>query len=147
MGNKLDHMTFVVEDIEKTIEAHRKVMPDFTLWNQGIVTSQPGIRLAMLSSKTGLRIELLEPRGIGTRFSAFRESHGEGLCALCFFCDDFDGEVQRLRENDVQFEEEKQEDLFPDYPFRVAWVPPEQMHNGVWVEFVDAKALPPFETQ
>ena len=147
MGNKLDHITFAVEDMERTLEAHSKVMPDFALWDQGIVTRRPGVKLAMLSSKGGPRIEFLQPHGVETRFSSFLKTHGEGLFGLCFFCDDYDGEMRGLRERDVQFEEETQEDLFPDYPFRVAWVPPAEMHSGVWIEFVEAKALPPFETE
>jgi hypothetical protein len=147
MSNKFDHITFAVEDIEKTIDAHAKALPDYTLWDQGIVTHRPGVKLAMLSSKRGPRIEFLEPRGVETRFSDFLKTHGEGLFGVCFFCDDYDGEMQRLWEKGIRFEEEKQEDLFPDYPFRVAWIPPDQMHNGVWYEFVDAKALPPFETE
>ena len=147
MSNKFDHITFAVKDVEKTIEAHGKVLPEFALWDQGIVTRRPGVKLAMLSSKQGPRIEFLQPHGVETRFSTFLKTHGEGLFGLCFFCDDYDGEMKRLKEKGVQFEEERQEDLFPDYPFRVAWVPPEQMHNGVWIEFVDAKALPPFETE
>lgn len=147
MSNKFDHITFAVEDIEKTIEAHAKALPGYALWDQGIVTHRPGVKLAMLSSRQGPRIEFLEPRGVETRFSDFLKTHGEGLFGVCFFCDDYDGEMQRLREKGIRFEEEKQEDLFPDYPFRVAWIPPDQMHNGVWYEFVDAKALPPFETE
>ena len=147
MGNKFDHITFAVKDIEETIDAHAKALPDYALWDQGIVTHRPGVRLAMLSSKHGPRIEFLEPRGVETRFSDFLKAHGEGLFGVCFFCDDYDEEMRRMREKGIQFEEERQEDLFPDYPFRVAWVPPEQMRNGVWYEFVDAKALPPFETE
>ena len=145
MSNKLDHITFAVEDMEKALEALGKVLPDYTLWDQGIVTRRPGVKLAMLSSKDGPRIEFLQPHGVETRFSAFLKSRGEGLFGLCFFCDDYEGEMERLRGSGVQFEEERQADLFPDYPFKVAWVPPEQMHNGVWVEIVEAEALPPFE--
>jgi hypothetical protein len=147
MSNKLDHITFAVKDIEKAVEAHAKVLPDYVLWDQGIVTRLPGVKLAMLSSKQGPRIELLEPRGETTRFSTFIETRGEGLFGICYFCDDYDSEIGNLREKGVAFEEETQKDLFPDYPFRVTWIAPDEMHNGVWIEFVDAKALPPFETE
>ena len=146
VSNKLDHITFAVSNVEGVIEAYGKVLPDFVLWDQGIVTRRPGVKLAMLSSKSGPRIEFLEPAGgIETRFSAFLEAHGEGAFGLCFFCEEYDLEMKRLRENNIVFEEESQEDLFPGYPFRVAWVPPGQLHTGIWIELVDSKALPPFE--
>jgi catechol 2,3-dioxygenase-like lactoylglutathione lyase family enzyme len=147
MGNKLDHITFAVKDIEKAVEAHGKVLPDYLLWDQGIVTRRPGVKLAMIAPTQGPRIEFLEPKGEKTRFSEFLERRGEGLFGICYFCDDYDNEMKALKEKGVRFEEETQKDLFPDYPFRVAWVPPEEIHTGIWIEFVDATALPPFETQ
>ena len=146
MSNKLDHITLAVSDVEGVLKAYAKVLPDYALWDQGIVTARPGAKLAMISSGSGPRIEFLEPVGdIEPRFSSFLKAHGEGVFGLCFFCEEYDQEMKRLRENNVVFEEETQKDLFPDYPFRVAWVPPGQLHHGIWIELVDSKALPPFE--
>jgi catechol 2,3-dioxygenase-like lactoylglutathione lyase family enzyme len=148
MNNKLDHITFAVENLEETIKSYGKILPAYALWDQGIVTHRPGVRIAMLSSKNGPRIEFLQPAGgIETRFSDFLKAHGEGVFGMCFFCEEYDGEIERLRENGVAFEEERQEDLFPGYPFRVAWIPPGEAHHGIWLELVDSKALPPFEKE
>ena len=146
MSTTLDHITFAVSDLEGVLKIYGKVLPDFALWDQGIVTSRPGAKLAMVSPESGPRIEFLEPVGdIEPRFSSFLKTYGEGVFGLCFFCDEYDEEMKRLRDNNIVVEEETQKDLFPDYPFRVAWVPPGQIHPRLWFEFVDSKALPPFE--
>ena len=152
MNMKLDQLMFAVKNLEDTTRIFEKVLGFniFTrgIWSKGII-KVPGARmLRMLTSKSGLRIELAQlDEKVKDRFTRFLSKHGEGLFGLCFFSDDYDGDMQSLKNNGIAFEEEKIDKLFPDYPFRVAWVSPEQTHQGIWIEIVDAKALPPFEKE
>ena len=68
--------------------------------------------------------------------------NGEGVFGLSIFIDDFDTEIKTLKEKGVTVEYELQTAIHPGYPLRLGWVPPEEGH-GVWIELVDAEALPP----
>lgn len=109
----------------------------------GPIRELADIRLAMLNTRAGARIELLEPKPASkSRIAKFFKDHGEGVFGLSVFIDDFDNEVKALRKKGVTIEEETQAAVHPGYPLRLAWIPPEEAH-GVWIELVDAQSLPP----
>jgi catechol 2,3-dioxygenase-like lactoylglutathione lyase family enzyme len=144
MIEKLDHVTMVVRNLEEAMKSYRDIL-HLEPWELGIVDHSPECRLVMLPTKSGARIEFIEPNPeFDSRFSRFLKERGEGVFGLSVYCRNFDGEVASLMEKGVKVEEETQTFLFPERPFRLAWVPPREAH-GVWVELVDAVALPDFE--
>ncbi|MFH1647246.1 MAG: VOC family protein [Chloroflexota bacterium] len=146
MIKKVDHVTLVVKNLEEAMKSYGDIL-HLEPWPQGINDNRPEIRLVMLPVRSGARIELVEPDpALDNRFSRFLRERGEGVFGICVFCEDFDAEIKSLRAKGVKFEEETQDVLFPENPFRLAWVPPEAGH-GVWIELVDARALPAFELE
>lgn len=144
MIEKVDHVTMVVRNLEEAMKSYGDIL-HLEPWELGIVDHSPECRLVILPTKGGARIEFIEPNPeFDSRFSRFLKERGEGVFGLSVYCRDFDGEVTSLREKGVKVEEETQTFLFPERPFRLAWVPPREAH-GVWVELVDAAALPDFE--
>jgi len=144
MIEKIDHVTMVVNNLEKAMESYKEIL-HLVPAEMGILDHSPECRLVMLPTKNGARIELIEPNpGEDSRFSRFLQERGEGVFGLSIFCRDFDEEVASLKEKGVKIEEEIQDFLYPENPFRLAWVPPQEAH-GVWVELVDAAALPGFQ--
>lgn len=144
MIEKIDHATMVIKNLEEAMESYKNIL-HLEPSEMGIVDHSPECRLVMMPTKSGARIELIEPNPeFESRFSRFFKERGEGVFGLSVFCWDFDGEVASLKEKGVKVEEETQDFLFPEHPFRLAWVPLQETH-GVWVELVDAIALPEFE--
>lgn len=144
MIEKIDHVTMVVNNLEEAMASFHGIL-HLEPTAMGIVDHAPECRLVMLPTNGGARIELIEPNpDYDSRFSRFLKERGEGVFGLSVFCADFDAEVKSLKARGVPVEEETQGFLFPETPFRLAWVPPGEAH-GVWVELVDAAALPDFE--
>ncbi len=141
MLKKVDHVTLVVKDLDKTVKAYEKIL--HLTPEGGSIRELPDIRLAMLPTRDGARIELLEPKATSkSRIAEFFKKRGEGVFGLSVFMDDFDAEVKALKEKGVTVQEEVQATVHPGYPLRLAWIPPEEV-GGVWIELVDAKSLPP----
>jgi len=138
---KIDHVHLIVKDIEETLRSYEKVL-GLTPWSLGI-KDMPSARQTMLTPKDGARIELIEPKSEANRFYKLLKEHGEGVYGISILIDNYDEEVKKLKENGVPLEETSAS-LFPDHPFRLAWVPPEEGH-GVWLELVEMDALPDFE--
>ena len=144
MLKKVDHVTLVVNNLDETLNSYKRIF-NLTPDNGGFIRDFPDCRLAMLPTPAGARVEFMEPKpGVDNHFTRFLKERGEGVCGICFYLDDFDAEVKSLKGKGVPVEDDKQAILFPDHPFRIAWVPPEDGH-GVWLELVDVKALPEFE--
>jgi catechol 2,3-dioxygenase-like lactoylglutathione lyase family enzyme len=141
MIKKVDHVTLVVNNLDAAVKAYQKILH---LTPEGGSTKDlPEIKLAMLPTAAGARIELIEPKANArNRIARFLKDRGEGVFGLSVFVDDFDNEVKSLREKGVAVEEEIQASVHPGYPLRLAWIPPEESH-GVWIELVDSESLPP----
>jgi hypothetical protein len=147
MIKKVDHVILVVNDIETSLADYQKMLhliPEAGAPESSrSIREMPLFRVVMLPSPSGARIELIEPKTqVDSRFSRFLQIHGEGVFGISFFIDDFDTEIDALKSKGTVVEVETQSVLYPEYPFRIAWVPPEEGH-GVWLEFVDLAALPP----
>jgi catechol 2,3-dioxygenase-like lactoylglutathione lyase family enzyme len=140
MLKKVDHVTFVVKDLDKAVKDYEKILH---LTPERGISELEEIKLAMLPVKDGARIELLEPKPNCTnRIGKFLKERGEGVFGLSVFMDDFDTEVKALKDKGVKVEEEIQASVHPGHPLRLAWIPPQEAH-GVWIELVDTKSLPP----
>ena len=141
MMKKVDHVTLVVKDLDKTVKAYENIL--HLVPEGGAVKELPDIRLAMLPVRDGARIELIEPKAAAkNRIADFLKKRGEGVFGLSVFIDDFDAEVKALKEKGVTVEEETQAAVHPGYPLRLGWIPPEES-GGVWIELVDTQSLPP----
>ncbi len=141
MLKKVDHVTLVVKDLDKTLKAYEQIL--HLTPEGGSIRELPDIRLAMLPTRDGARIELLEPKATSkSRIAEFFKKRGEGVFGLSVFMDDFDAEVKALKEKGVTVQEEVQATVHPGYPLRLGWIPPEEV-GGVWIELVDTKSLPP----
>ncbi len=143
MIKKVDHATMVVSNLEDALKSFENIL--HLTPEGGFHLTAPGMSMAMLPTSGGARIELLGPDIKGeTRFARFLRERGEGVFGLSIFLDNFDEEVKSLRGKGVTIEEDYQAFLFPENPFRIAWIPAEACH-GVWIELVDWNALPDFE--
>jgi len=143
MYKKVSHITMVVENLERTLKAYEGLL---TLTPDGDdpVKEMPDARMAMISLGE-IGIEFIEPdMDKESPFSRFFREKGEGVFGYCVFVEDYDSHINRLKEQGASLEEVEQKDFFPDNPFRIAWVLPE---NGVGtrVELVDYDALPESE--
>ena len=141
MLKKVDHVTIIVKNLDKALETYRKILHLTPEDNR--IRDLPLYRLAMLPVPSGARIELVEPKAKTKSLGAdFLKEHGEGVCSLSIFMDDFDNEVKTLRQRGVTVKDETVANVHAGYPLRLGWVSPEQSH-GVWLELVDARSLPP----
>jgi catechol 2,3-dioxygenase-like lactoylglutathione lyase family enzyme len=142
MIKKVDHVTMVVKNLDEAMKSFEKILglkPEAS----HKIGELPECRLTMLSTPSGARIELIEPKmNVDTRFARFLKERGEGVFGLSIFVDNFDKEVRVLKDKGVKVEDDYQASIHPKHPFRIAWVAPDEGH-GVWIEFVDSEALPP----
>ncbi len=141
---EFSHMTFVVEDLDTTLEAYEEIL--FLTTDEGIVEELDDARLATIHF-SGLRLEFIEPdTDVPSPFTEFLEERGEGILSYCIVIEHFDEEIDRLKEQGVSLQEAEQPDLFPDHTLRLAWVLPDE-HLGCRVEIVDKDSLPPGEVE
>jgi catechol 2,3-dioxygenase-like lactoylglutathione lyase family enzyme len=142
MLKKLDHVIMVVKDLESAVKRYEHIF--HLVPEGGVIRDIPGLRIAMLPTQNGSRLELIEPApGSKKRHAEFLKKHGEGVMGISGFIDDFDAEVKALREKGFTVEEELQASVHPGYTLRLGWIAPEQ-GNGVWIELVDVNSLPPY---
>lgn len=144
MYKKFSHMTFVVEDLDDTLDAYELLL-DLTT-DEGILEELDNARLATIHF-SGIRLEFIEPdTSVPSPFTQFLEENGEGVISYCIVIDNFDEEIARLKAEGANLEEAEQPDLFPDHTLRLAWILPEDS-LGCRVEIVDKDSLPPSEVE
>lgn len=144
MNSEFSHITFIVEDLDATLEAYEQLL--YLTTEEGIEQDMDDARLATIHL-SDLRLEFIEPdTSVPSPFTAFYEEHGEGVISYCLVIDNFDEEIARLKEEGAHLEEAEQPDLFPDHTLRLAWILPED-NLGCRVEIVDRDSLPPSEAE
>jgi len=144
MFGKVDHITIIVRDRDKTMKKYEDILR-LTPGSKGFIKDFGNSHLAMFTTVAGARIEIIQAdEGGDSPFSKFLAEHGEGVYSFCVYVEDFDAEIKRLKEKGIKLREATQNFLFPDHPFRIAWIPAEE-GLGVTVELVDVKAIPDFE--
>ena len=95
----------------------------------------------------GCRIEMIERApSVDDRMTRFLKKRGEGVGGISIFVEDFDGVIKDLREKGFTVEVITGGRFDPKYPFRIGWVEAEEAH-GAWIEYVESKAVPPYERQ
>jgi 4-hydroxyphenylpyruvate dioxygenase-like putative hemolysin len=101
MINKVDHLTMVVKDLDAALKSFGDML-HLTPEQRSYVGETAARRLAMLPTKGGARIELIQPKPGGkNRFSQFLKEHGEGVVGLSIFCTNFDEEIANLKQNGI----------------------------------------------
>jgi len=150
MAYKLDHIGIVVRNIEEAAKLYGDLL-GLTPWSKGI-SAFPHVGIKQVQLRKGDDfgnnfIELLEPikneEGVETIFSTHLKERGEGLFHISVFIDDYDKRISELRKKGFTVEEWRDENLFPGHTLRMGWLQPKDTH-GVWIEFVDATAIPEF---
>ncbi len=145
MLEKVDHVTMVVKNFEVALKTFKTVVHLSPEDKGGFIRNFPEARIAMLPTKSGARIELIEPNfKVKSRFTDFYDKHGEGVYGICMYLSDYEKEIAELKKAGIPTEHDEQARLFPDHPFNITLVPEKEGH-GVWIELVDMKALPDFE--
>ena len=142
---KFSHVTFLVRDLDKTLKAYENLLGLVT-GKQGWYKEFPTVKIGILAFD-GVRIEFLQPTtDADDIFNQFLNEHGEGIFSYCFMIDNYDAQIQKLKDQGIELMEATQDWLFPGYAFRLAWVPPEA-GLGIRVELAEYDALPPSEQQ
>jgi hypothetical protein len=143
MYKKVSHITMVVENLEHTLKAYEGLMK-LTPEGDNPVKEMPDARMAMIPLG-GISVEFIEPdMDKDSPFSRFFREKGEGVFCYCVFFKDYDSHVNHLKELGALLEKVEQKNLFPDNPFRIAWVLPEN-DVGNRIELVDYDAFPESE--
>jgi catechol 2,3-dioxygenase-like lactoylglutathione lyase family enzyme len=145
MLEKVDHVTMVVKDLDAALKTFNTVLHVSPDDKGGFRRDFPEARIAMLPTKNGARIELIEPNiNVNSRFTEFLKRRGEGVYGICMYMSDYEKEISGLEKQGVPTLHDKQTRLFPDYPFNITWVPEKEGH-GVWLELINIKEMPDFE--
>ena len=139
MSVTFHHLGIVVKDLDSAAERYSDIL-GLAAWDKQVVEDpENGVRI--LSLPTGSTfIELIQPVRSDNRFARFLEERGEGLFHLCFFTKEFDREIESWEKKGYSAEIETA-NIFPDHPFRLAWLSPEST-SGVWIELSDSAAIP-----
>ena len=142
---KFSHVTFVVRDLAKTMKLYESLL-GLVPGSKGFVTEFPTVKIGILPCEK-VRIEFLQPTtDADDIFNRFLREHGDGIFSYCFMIDNYDAEIQKLKDQGIELLEATQDWLFPGYPFRLAWIPPEA-GLGIRVELAEYDALPPSEQE
>lgn len=142
---KFSHVTFLVKDLDKTLKSYESLL-GLVPGTKGFVTEFPTVKIGILPFD-GVRIEFLQPTtDADDIFNQFLNEHGEGIFSYCFMIDNYDEEIQKLKDQGIKLMEATQDWLFPGYSFRLAWIPPDA-GLGIRVELAEYDALPPSEQE
>lgn len=142
---KFSHVTFVVKDLDKTLKSYENLL-GLVPGTKGFVKEYPTVKIGILPFE-GVRIEFLQPTtDADDIFNQFLNKHGDGIFSYCFMIDNYDEEIQKLKDQGIELLEATQDWLFPGYPFRLAWIPPDA-GLGIRVELAEYDALPPSEQE
>lgn len=142
---KFSHITFVVRDLDKTLQSYESLL-GLVPGSKGFVQEYPTVKIGILPFE-GVRVEFLQPTtDADDIFNQFLKEHGDGIFSYCYMIDNYDEEIQKLKDQGVKLLEATQDWLFPGYSFRLAWIPPEA-GLGIRVELAEYDALPPSEQQ
>ena len=136
---KLDHVGVVVRDMDKALKLFEDIL-HLKPSNWGVVEPKgKGLKLALLPMGDN-SIELLQPAGPEDRVARHLQEKGEGLFHLSIFAEDYDTEIQTLKEKGYKVEE-CVEEMFEGAPMKFAFLSPEET-AGVLIEIVDVTTVP-----
>ena len=144
MAMTLHHIGIISRDAAKTAAAYKDML-GLELDKMGIVNHEShGVKMGF--APTGATpLEFMEAADPPPGQSAKRildqiEKRGEGLFHLCMFSDDYDTDVANIRGKGYDFDEAEM-DQGDGTKLRVGFLSPDDT-SGVWIEIVDAAAVP-----
>ena len=104
MIDKIHHVGIAVHDLDEALKFYRDTL-GLHVYAEDTVEDQ-GVRAALLTIGES-EIELLEPTSPEANMAKFLERKGEGLHHICFQTEDVDGDLDELKEKDVQLVDQK----------------------------------------
>jgi methylmalonyl-CoA/ethylmalonyl-CoA epimerase len=142
MGYVVDHIGFVVKDLEKAIELYSKLF-GATVWSRG-AQDEPrvGVRTARLMVGKTV-IALVQPTRSDNRTGRFLDERGEGINHICFAVEDLNRELEIWKEKGfvVKDDESGQSNIFPGHTIKTVWLAPGSS-QGEWIELIDVSSIP-----
>ncbi len=131
MSKKIDHIGHIVENFDEAMDLYEN---KFGLKPRVILRHpQYNSRMAFFPF-CDIEFELIEPnnRTGDPCYQGLRE-RGEGVFHISFAVDDYDKEVQQLKEKGFTVTESK-----PKEDVRIAFIGPEET-KGMWIEFIEVE--------
>ena len=130
----LYHIAIAVEDTGKSEKLYEKLI-GLKVTHREDVEDQ-GVRTSMLQPKRGkgTAIELLEPLHDNSPISQFLKKRGEGIHHICFYVDDIESALEKLKKEGVRLIDEKPR--IGAYNSKVAFIHPKSA-NGVLIELAE----------
>lgn len=129
----LYHVAIAVKNLEEAESLYKDAL-GLKVTHREVVPEQ-GVRASMLETEGGgTAIELLEPLGEDSPISKFLEKRGEGIHHICFYVENIEEALQRLKEKGIRLIDE-----FPRkgaHSTKVAFIHPKAM-GGVLVELAE----------
>ncbi len=144
MQHRLHNIGLIVRDIEKTVETYCDLFELDRDQIQVVDMKEDRLKMAFVSLG-GTLLEIYQPVGPpprDTRHLTEMREIGEGVFHLAFMVEEYEQEVQRLRQKGYEVAEDIVTDLDPRYETRLAWVPPEST-GGYWLELIDEATASP----
>ena len=107
MKLRIDHIGFVVKDLEESLEKWQQTLEMELSGVESI--EERGVRVAQLDFENGPSIELISALGEDSAVKRFLEERGEGIHHFCFEVDDIQGAIKELKEKGRCFREKVKE--------------------------------------
>ncbi len=132
-AEKLYHVAIAVRNLDEREKLWEECL-GLKVSHREVVEEQ-GVRATMLEPKEGgAAIELLEPLGDDSPISKFLEKRGEGIHHICFYVDDIESTLARLKKQGVRLIDK--EPRKGAHYAKVAFLHPKAM-GGVLVELAE----------
>ena len=132
----LYHIAIAVRNLEESVNLYKNILGLNVVHEEEV--EEYGVKTVMLQPQgsSGTAIELLEPTSSDSSISKFLDKRGEGIHHICFFVDNIDQTLEKLKEDGVNLIDEKPRP--GAYNSKVAFIHPKEL-NGVLVELAEMK--------
>ena len=130
----LYHIAIAVKDLKKSEKLYEDIIGLKVTHREKI--EEQGVIVSMLEpdSGKGTSIELLEPIDENSPISKFLQNRGEGIHHICFYVNNLQETLNRLKNEGVKLIDE--EPRTGAYNSKVAFIHPKAM-NGVLIELAE----------
>lgn len=130
---KLYHVAIAVENIDEAEKLYQTAL-GLNVTHREVIEEQ-GVKASMLEPKDGgTVIELLEPLDENSPIAKFLDKRGEGIHHICFWVDDLEASLNRLKEEGVRLIDESPRK--GAHYTKVAFIHPKAL-NGVLIELAE----------
>ena len=132
MTEGLDHIGVAVKDLDRAVEAYRKILGIETVHREVLPERNLEIAIFLVGD---VKLELLSPTSEASTVHGFLEKRGEGLHHVAFRTDDVEKAARNLKEMSIGLAQDPAEGA---HGTRVLFLHPRDSH-GVLIEFVQKK--------